>query len=232
MSVRKATAVIGIVLVCASSVFAQANMDPSRYDVVIQNNPFGVPPEPPKPATPPGPPPEDPFKNIKYVGMNRSTAGIRVGLLDITVNPPKSIYLRIGDTEEGITLLDADYDLESARIRKQGKEKWISYSGYFDTKPGSSPVSVAASSSGAQAGGTSAGRPKSYIDRIRERQQAVRQRTVEMPQLQGEALEKHLQDYNMELIRAKGEKGPPLPIPLTPEQDKQLVEEGVLPPQE
>jgi hypothetical protein len=38
----------------------------------------------------------------------------------------------------------------------------------------------------------------------------------------------------MELIRAaaKGEsKGPPLPIPLTPEEDKQLVDEGVLPPQ-
>jgi hypothetical protein len=42
----------------------------------------------------------------------------------------------------------------------------------------------------------------------------------------GEALKKHLQDYNMEIIR----KGlPPLPIPLTPEQDRQLVEEGILP---
>ncbi len=49
------------------------------------------------------------------------------------------------------------------------------------------------------------------------------------PRLQGEELQKHLQQYQMEVIR----KGlPPLPIPLTPEMDRQLVQEGVLPPQE
>ena len=46
--------------------------------------------------------------------------------------------------------------------------------------------------------------------------------------LTGEALQKHLQDYQMELIRT-GQ--PPLPIPLTPEMDAQLVREGVLPEQ-
>jgi hypothetical protein len=35
----------------------------------------------------------------------------------------------------------------------------------------------------------------------------------------------------MDLIRSRGEKGPPLPIPLTPEMDQQLVQEGVLAPQ-
>lgn len=45
------------------------------------------------------------------------------------------------------------------------------------------------------------------------------------------ALEKHLHDYQMELIRARGAKGPPIPMPLTPEMDDQLVKEGVLPPQ-
>jgi len=35
---------------------------------------------------------------------------------------------------------------------------------------------------------------------------------------------------NMELIRAQGSKGPPLPLQLTPEDDAQLVSEGVLPP--
>jgi len=49
------------------------------------------------------------------------------------------------------------------------------------------------------------------------------------PRLQGEELQRHLQQYQMEVIR----KGlPPLPIPLTPEMDRQLVQEGVLPPQE
>jgi len=43
----------------------------------------------------------------------------------------------------------------------------------------------------------------------------------------GEELEKHLRDYQMDVIR----KGlTPLPIPLTQEMDDQLVKEGVLPP--
>ncbi len=46
--------------------------------------------------------------------------------------------------------------------------------------------------------------------------------------LTGEALQKHLQEYQMELIRT-GQ--PPLPIALTPEMDAQLVREGVLPAQ-
>jgi hypothetical protein len=41
---------------------------------------------------------------------------------------------------------------------------------------------------------------------------------------------KKLREYNLELIKAKGAKGPPLPIQLTPEEDDQLVKEGVLPP--
>ena len=41
--------------------------------------------------------------------------------------------------------------------------------------------------------------------------------------------QKHLEQYQMELIRAGGEKGPPLPMPMTPEMDAQLVKEGVLP---
>jgi hypothetical protein len=43
-------------------------------------------------------------------------------------------------------------------------------------------------------------------------------------------LERKLQEYQMDLIR-QGKT--PLPmVPLTPEMDAQLVEEGVLPPQE
>jgi hypothetical protein len=44
-------------------------------------------------------------------------------------------------------------------------------------------------------------------------------------------LQKHLQEYQMDLIRSGGAKGPPLPLPLTPEMDQKLVDEGVLPAQ-
>lgn len=46
------------------------------------------------------------------------------------------------------------------------------------------------------------------------------------PALQGQELEKHLREYNLQNIR---NGGPPLPIQLTPEEDEQLVKEGVLP---
>jgi hypothetical protein len=49
------------------------------------------------------------------------------------------------------------------------------------------------------------------------------------PRLTGEALKEHLKNYQMDLIRAGGKKGPPLPMALTPEMDAKLVEEGVLP---
>ena len=47
------------------------------------------------------------------------------------------------------------------------------------------------------------------------------------PKYTGEELEKHLKEYQMEVIR---QGLPPLPIPLTPDMDDQLVKEGVLPP--
>jgi hypothetical protein len=51
---------------------------------------------------------------------------------------------------------------------------------------------------------------------------------VAVPTPSPEEQQKALQEYQMEVIR----KGlPPLPIPLTPEMDQQLVTEGVLPPQ-
>ena len=44
----------------------------------------------------------------------------------------------------------------------------------------------------------------------------------------GEELNKHLSEYKLEVIR---QGLPPLPIPLTKDEDDKLVREGVLPPQ-
>lgn len=52
------------------------------------------------------------------------------------------------------------------------------------------------------------------------------QSTDTAPQMSGDKLSRHLQDFKMEVIR---QGLPPLAIPLTPEQDQQLVEAGVLP---
>ena len=67
----------------------------------------------------------------------------------------------------------------------------------------------------------------SYAERRRQRQ-LERQRPVEAPKpiYSGEELERHLQNYQMEVIR---QGLPPLPVQLSPERDAQLVEEGFLP---
>ena len=69
----------------------------------------------------------------------------------------------------------------------------------------------------------------SYAERRRMRM-LERQKPVEVPKpvYTGEALEKHLQEYQMEILR--GGTMPPLPVQLSPENDAKLVEEGVLPP--
>jgi hypothetical protein len=69
----------------------------------------------------------------------------------------------------------------------------------------------------------------SYADRLRDRREAMRMRAAptNVPTLTHEALEKLIQDQQMELIR-QGQT--PLPIPLTKEMDEQLVKEGVLAP--
>ena len=67
----------------------------------------------------------------------------------------------------------------------------------------------------------------SYAERRRQRM-LERQKPVEVPKpiYTGEELEKHLQDYQMEVIR---QGLPPLPVQLTPDRDAQLVSEGFLP---
>lgn len=65
------------------------------------------------------------------------------------------------------------------------------------------------------------------LQKIEERK-APRSSGTNAPALTGDDLKKHLEKVQMDAIR----KGlPPLPLPLTPEMDAQLVKEGVLSPQ-
>jgi hypothetical protein len=124
------------------------------------------------------------------------------------------------------------------------------------------PVPVAASGAGASTGPTSPRRTlterRRMIDEIRKRRAELAQNQSPLaeekdgeagstgsavpsaqsptpapgeipPLLEGSEMERQLQEYQMQAIR---EGRAPLPIPLTPEIDAQLVNEGVLPPVE
>ena len=139
---------------------------------------------------------------------------IQVGLVDTATK--KSYFLYQGDQEDGVELVSADYEGEKALLRKGAEEAWLDMN--------AAPVIVSAV----------AARPVGLAPgaRVMRRGMATPPPEPVKPLYTGAALEAHLKNYQMELIRAKGEKGPPLPLELTPEMDEQLVKEGVLPPAE
>ena len=198
---------------------ADSAADFSRYEVILARKPFGeimLRPVPPPKLAPNAPPPF--VKDLRMCAITDSDFGIRVGFVDIKKKPPKSYYLGIGESEDGITVVNADYEMEAALLRKGSEEYWI----YLGGKAGQAPAGLASA-------GDAAGKKKkreSYAVRLRRRRETFRYRKVEPPQLTGKELEEHLKQYQMDLIR----KGmPPLPIPLTRDLDDQLVAEGVLP---
>lgn len=156
-------------------------------------------------------------KNLKMsaITRNRFSGRVQIGLANTATK--KSYFLYEGDSEDGIELLKADYENEKALLKKGDEEVWLDMNA-------ATVVAVAARSA-----------PPPAVSRRGLRGPSVATPPAEPPKTvfkTNEALEKHLKEYQMDLIRAGGDKGPPLPMELTPEMDDQLVSEGVLPPAE
>jgi hypothetical protein len=214
---------------------AWATRDFARYEVILQTLPFGnVSATTAADAAAALPASQSFIRNLRLCALKESGAGIRVGFIDIAAKPPRNYLLYVGETSsDGVEVRDADFTEGKALLRKGADEQWIELGGApaAGGGPGPGPGGMPArpSPSPARASVTPPAAANSYAARLRARQEALRTRTVEPPKLSGEALQKHLQDYNVQLIK---EGKPPLPIALTPEQDTQLVQEGYLPPQD
>jgi hypothetical protein len=212
--------------------------DFSRYQVILDRRPFGEAPEQPEvvvqPARPTGPSLVD---NMRLVAMTMSQGDIRVGLVDGNVQPPRTYFLFVGDEEAGIRVVSADYEAETATVARDGQQRLLRMGGGASTASGGRPGSAAGATAaaGARPGvGPGGGRSRTPVrgtmtEGRRQRLEEEQRRLEQVPELTGAVLERHLQEYNLQAIR---EGMPPLPIPLTPEQDAQLVAEGVLPPVE
>lgn len=233
---------------------AYTNPPFSRYEVILERMPFGRPPPPPKPkesAPPPAPETVGPtreeivfYKTHKLVALTRTDNGIGVGFIDSSQKPPRNYFALVGESVDGYEIVRADFANETVDIRREGEL----YSLKLGQESAGPPPRDAAGPGTARPSPpperSGDGEDTSYVERVRRRREALqrkREREAEqarrevesrVERLTGEALEKHLRQLNMELIRAGGEMGPPLPIELTPEEDAQLVEEGVLPPAE
>jgi hypothetical protein len=194
--------------------------DFERYQVILDRKPFGT--APPAEATAVTVPAQDSFaKNLRMSALLEMDDGtMKIGLIDQASN--KSFFLAVGDTEEGVELVSADYDKEEAVVRKGAEMAVIKLQSGEIT-------ALTPAEQQARLNAPPTRRP-SYAERRLARQQQRQQAPPpppEPPKYTGEELERHLQEYQMEVIR---QGLPPLPIPLTPEMDQQLVQEGVLPP--
>ena len=192
----------------------------SDYQVILDRRPFGVPP-----ARAPEPervlPVHESFAaQMQLSGIDDLDDGnLRVTVIDRKDNSYFSLI--VGEkSDAGIELMDVDYEKEEA-VLKKGEEVVVL------RMSGTSGTQVLSSSEQQERMKDAETRRLSYAERRRQRM-LERQKPVEVPKpiYTGEELEKHLQDYQMEVIR---QGLPPLPVQLTPDRDAQLVSEGFLP---
>lgn len=259
----------------------------SRYEVILDRKPFGqdVAPPPLALAIPPG---ESVVNKVKMTAVVRDEAGVlRVGIVDLKDN--RNYLLGIGESLGDMEVVEADYELERARLRRGPEDYWVSMFGGSNkfeavtaapsgegvgAKPQTNAIS-ARSPRAARAAGKG-GRDQKFSYALRRMQRdAARRRTEETGPSEGglaegrgtpaapsvirpgqagpgarvtagddaevtrvmqsvtdqddlspEEIAQLLQEYQKSLIR-NGQT--PLAIPLTPETDAELVEEGYLP---
>ncbi|HMP89591.1 MAG TPA: hypothetical protein PJ991_05295 [Kiritimatiellia bacterium] len=215
---KLAILVLAGAVVAPSGLFASTSFD--RYQVILNRKPFGSPPPPPEVVKPP-PPRADSFAKSLRLSMIVETddGDVRIGFVDNRSG--RSYSLIPGEAQDGIELVSASFDDEEAIIKSGDEMALLKIaSGTFqEIAPADQQSRIEQARN----------RP-SYQERRRQRlEQQAQQAQAPPPEAKytGEALTRHLHDYQMEVIR---QGLPPLPIPLTPEQDAQLVAEGYLPP--
>ena len=216
----------------------------SRYDIILSRMPFGAAPviQKPKPIAQPVSKVKDPnagfADHMRVCVMSEGPSGLRVGIVDAK-NKKWSAMLSIGEEHDTVQLVDANYEESSALLQKGNVQQWI----YADKKAGTDKVATAAPpprpkrTASVRRPAPRPATPKRALTRTTTYQKKLPAGPRRQPMPPRSALygnppmsKQRLREYNMDLIRAGGQLGPPLPIQLSPEEDDQLVAEGVLSP--
>jgi len=202
-----------------------------RYQPIIDRRPFGSLPAPVAavvvPAIAAQPPPA--ARGLRLCAIVDSEHGVRAGLLNTLMRPTKSYFLYIGGSEDGVELLDADFEKEGVLLRQGSDTFWL----YMRDQPAAGPHASQAPGFRAAAPpvpATLASTKLSYAERRRQRIDAMRRKAREAqsaasPELSEEVIAQRLQEYQMNLLR-QGKT--PLNMTLSPEAEEQLIREGVL----
>jgi len=196
-----------------------------KYSLILEKGLFGkeIKTAPVAPSPTPIPPPAAAgwAKQFQMTMMTLESGSnrVRVGLQN--VQEKRSMLLMEGDEPyEGYQLTKADFVQKKATVVYGGVPH------VFDLTRGTPPPAPQP---------TRPTRPQTGRQEFRRRNTPVRPRATPTPRPPAQArqwksreeYQKHLQQQNEDAIRTGK---PPLPIPLTAEQDARLVKEGVLPP--
>ncbi|MDD4872886.1 MAG: hypothetical protein PHR77_20220, partial [Kiritimatiellae bacterium] len=138
----------GMFVMAALQSVSAVSEDFSRYQGILDRKPFGEPPPDPSQVANAAASEAELFtKTLKMVAIRLDQNGrIRVGFLNQAAGN-KSYYMRVGEkSDDGIELIDADFELESALLKKDLQSGWI-YMGSSPQKPAETPKGVATPSS-------------------------------------------------------------------------------------
>lgn len=222
---RAALPVVVVLLAGAASAPAAlpAEIAFDRYQVILDRKPFGeLPPQDTGATMVPKPDSFAKSLRLSTIIDVDDGASMKVGFVD--TRNGKSYMLKPGESQDGIEVISASWADEEAILR-QGEEMAL-----IKLATGEAVEISPAEHQRREQAALQQGRP-SYEERRRMRRAELEREQQEpppQPRYTGEDLTKHLQDYQMEVIR---QGLPPLPIPLTQEMDQQLQREGILPPQ-
>jgi len=221
-----------------------------RYGSIPGRNPFGVPPPPPKQVEEDPPPPVEPpipdhlkiENTVKIVSLSQYRGTPAVGFTDSSSG--KSYYLLVGQTADDFVVLDIDMIAGAVELQKGAQENRL-YLRNPMTKTNDTAVATSASLSSVPqvtAPPPTNSERMTYADRQRARVEEARLRAEEQRQQRDEAQQKDLEKQVAEKAEAEVQRNmremylnmirngqePPVPITLTPEEHKKLVDEGVL----
>lgn len=206
--------------------YAGADDGFDRYEVILSRMPFGEIVMEEAPAVEPAPAAESFAKAFRMCSITKPEGrDIRIGIVDGATK--KSFMLSVGENNaDGVMLVSANLEDGEAVLQKGGETALIKLEQTSAPKPAARQPSSPAQRQASTYQERRQERREERLERVRAAQEERERQAANQPRLTGEALRQHLQEYNMEAIR---QGLPALPVELTPEQDAQLVAEGVLP---
>lgn len=165
--------------------------DFSRYSLILDRKPFGVPPAVEEAGEGPVVPPDSFATFVRLTALMQEEGGrVRVGFVD-KKQKDKSYMLAVGEKSDDYEVLEADVAAEVAKIRKGTEEQWLSMKAAgavtpppnrSAAKPGvirAAPVSVQAAPVPLSAGTNTARRQSRYA--------AIRRAEIEREKMAEEA---------------------------------------------